>query len=659
MLGNFIGGGQIFLHNVRMFMQVLGKSFKSTVIVTLLLVTSISYVNKDYAKLDLIAVVTYGKAVLANDLHNILYPVRSKINPKHSKRYAMITASTKYGVYAREIEAVKIVKDSRFNKEYLKLKDYAYTKLVLYSQLFSGVLLIVFALWSRFGRRIKTEEHISGATIKTAEEVKHYLRSQSIASSIVIGNMPLVKNSETRHMLVTGSTGSGKTNLLHNILPQIVKLSQPAIIIDQTGEMIARYYNEARGDIIFNPLDARSTPWDFWQDMQLNANNSLEVNTALEKFTKILFTVAKGNHRGGDPFWDNSAMAIFCAIVKHLAEVAITDKDKAYRELRNLCHKSDVSKLAIKLKGTEAEPYLSKEGTTAGSIISVLATSTKPIKLLSYAEKSFSLTEYFNKVKAGNKSWLFLSSPPHLREITLPLLAGIFELSLAELIRIGVDDKRRIWFIFDELASLGRLNSLSTLMSEGRKYGGAVIAATQNFNQLLENFGTYQANHLFSQFATKFMFRSDDAISAKLIAEIAGEREYQHKQKNTSFGSSEMRDGISYSEQQRSKKVVTADMLASLKPHECFVCLPEPSIRIAKITVPLNKTKEVNEGFVKKVMSADDNQGVIKDQNNSSEDKEQEYQNDSNGLSDADTSSMQSKQELGKDEVSKEKGFTI
>ena len=43
---------------------------------------------------------------------------------------------------------------------------------------------------------------------------------------------------------------------MHILLPQIEKKKQPAIIIDQTGEMIARYYKLQRDDIIFNPFDA-------------------------------------------------------------------------------------------------------------------------------------------------------------------------------------------------------------------------------------------------------------------------------------------------------------------------------------------------------------------------------------------------------------------
>ena len=78
--------------------------------------------------------------------------------------------------------------------------------------------------------------------------------------------MSLVKNSETMHFLVSGATGSGKTNLIHNLLPQARIYDQAAVVVDQTGEMIAKYYDPSRGDIIFNPFDARSKAWDFWQD---------------------------------------------------------------------------------------------------------------------------------------------------------------------------------------------------------------------------------------------------------------------------------------------------------------------------------------------------------------------------------------------------------
>jgi type IV secretory pathway TraG/TraD family ATPase VirD4 len=260
----------------------------------------------------------------------------------------------------------------------------------------------------------------------------------------------------------------------------------------------------------------------------------------------------------------------------------------------------NLEELAQKLENTNAARYLTKNNkTTASSILSVMATNTKPLNLLTQFGDQFSLKQYFDEVKAGSHAWLFLSSPPDLREVTMPLIACMFELSVSYLIGMGINHNRRMWFVIDELASLGRLNGFSTLMSESRKYGGCVLAATQSINQLIENFGTHTANHIFGQFATKFLFRSDDPTSAKIISNIFGELEYSHQQKNTSFGANEFRDGISYTEQQRHKTLITTDNLASLADHECFVGLPEPKIRIAKIKVPLaKKVQDIHPGFI-------------------------------------------------------------
>ena len=55
------------------------------------------------------------------------------------------------------------------------------------------------------------------------------------ASAIKIGQLPLVKGTETRHILVSGGTGSGKSNCFHRILPEIRKQKQTAVIVEQHG----------------------------------------------------------------------------------------------------------------------------------------------------------------------------------------------------------------------------------------------------------------------------------------------------------------------------------------------------------------------------------------------------------------------------------------
>ena len=98
--------------------------------------------------------------------------------------------------------------------------------------------------------------------------------------------------------------------------------------------------------------------------------------------------------------------------------------------------------------------------------------------------------------------------------------------------------------------------------------------------------------------ASLFFFQNKEPEIAKMVSNMCGTETIYRQQKNTSFGAHEFRDGISYSEQQQQKKLVEYSELASLKPGECFVLLPEPTVRIAKIQAPEVKIGDKHLGFI-------------------------------------------------------------
>nr|WP_177717295.1 type IV secretion system DNA-binding domain-containing protein [Candidatus Rickettsia colombianensi] len=103
----------------------------------------------------------------------------------------------------------------------MMLKQYIASTSLLAAGSTVFLVLIVFVVWSKFGKTARATKHISGSTIKTASEVKKYLKKHNLIGKFHIGNMPLIKDTETRHFLITGSTGSGKTNLINTLLPQV------------------------------------------------------------------------------------------------------------------------------------------------------------------------------------------------------------------------------------------------------------------------------------------------------------------------------------------------------------------------------------------------------------------------------------------------------
>ena len=585
MLNNFIGGGQVFLHKIRMLRQVVG----TTVFVSLLsgAILAWSFNSSSTHKVDWDGAITYAKAKLAITVH----PALSAIALRPSK--ANVDAYSNDQLWKKRMLASSVVTSNRFLSAWRNATEVMY--LLSLQAVGYGIAagFLVFLLWSKFGKNLKDERKNEGSgVVLTVIEVGRILRNMGKCSDFKIGKMPLVKDMETRHFLVTGSTGSGKTNLIHNLLPQVEAKGQPVVVIDQTGEMVAKYYNPKRGDIIFNPFDARGKVWDFWADCSKLRN--------LEKFadTLIGFNSRKNNKATAD-FWEEAAQSVFVDCVKYLQG----REQFSIEELRKIICKSDNEELKEYLKGSDSAKHFSKDNIkTAASIMSVLMTGIKPLRFLSDKSEagSFSIQDYLHGVDAGSSSWLFLASEPSTRELTIPLNASLAELVIAYLMVHNTPKNRKLWFIMDELAAFGRFPSLAKLMQEGRKYGTCVLAGLQSSSQLFSHYGQGDASNLFALFKTKFAFQSDDPMMGRLYSSICGSETITRQQKNTSFGANEFRDGVSYNEQQQEKPLVKVEDFALLGLGECFTLLPEPAVRLSKMKTPEAKVPDKNQGFVEK-----------------------------------------------------------
>ena len=579
MLNDFIGGGQIFLHKLRMLFQVVNRSCRVALLVSVLLTIVISYFPAQ--QLDIKAALTYQKAYLADSFDEAMAGLKLAINPKDKYSFTKIDAYDHKGLYARNIDPRSIMKSARFLRANRQLIDFLQDRLLLSLKIMIGIFVLIYLTWTKFGQDVKAKTtELGSGQVLSSLEVRKILKQLKKASHLTIdsttGPLPMVKDSETQHFLVTGATGSGKTNLIHQILSQVEGLGQPAIIIDQTGEMIAKYYDPSRGDIIFNPLDARSKSWDFWADCATTEE--------LAQFSKILFSFNRkkeGSH--SDPFWEQSAETIFNACVQY-------QRAKVNPSIESLSHMvstGTLENLRRQLKGTEGGRYLSGDNKiTANSILSVLSTSSKPLRYLTdhNVMGSFSLQQYFAGIEskvAG--SWLFLSTKPSARELTLPLIAALSELAFCQLMNIGINRQRRVWFVIDELASLGKMPALAGLMAEGRKYGACVLAGLQSLNQLYTHYGQYEGSTIFGQFGTNFFFRNNEPAIARMVSSMCGNQTINRQQKNISFGANELRDGISYHETQQKKDLVEYSDLASLAIGQCYILLPEPQARISKL----------------------------------------------------------------------------
>lgn len=582
MLNNFIGGGQVFLHKVRMFKQVAGSTFKLALLIGICM--TVFFRLPEFKALDTAASMSYIRAHIAIKFYEIM--------PSHSgnRKAPTINAYTNRGLFKNNVPAKAIITSNKFKSSYSNIVNFLFSSLVLMLFIAICSVLIVFGLWARFGKSVRSDKKQEGSgVVLTDKEVTRKLKSLRMASDLTIGKMPLVKDMETMNFLVSGSIGSGKTNLMHNLLPQIEKKEQPAVVIDNTGEMIAKYYNKERGDIIFNPLDARGHIWDFWQDCSKQKD--------LEKFANILIGFnSRKNHREARDFWEEAAQSVFVNFASAIQDRDSYSVEALYDKLCNL----ENAELYQILKGTEAARHFAKDNEkVVASIMSVLMSNIKPLRFVRDSSKNekFSIEGYLNNINEGGGSWLFLSTDPSARELTAPLNASLLELLISRMKRTRTNSNNKLWIVMDELPSLGKLPGLAELMSEGRKYGTCVLAGLQSTSQLYKHYGDADSSNLIGLFKTKFMFASDDPRMGDLYSKLCGNSTIISQQKNTSFGANEFRDGVSYNERKEKTPLVSYEEFGKLNVGECYTLLPLASVRLSKMQVPQAKLPDKNNWF--------------------------------------------------------------
>ncbi len=114
---------------------------------------------------------------------------------------------------------------------------------------------------SEQGKDTLADRVLGGTRVASEDDVATQTSQLCGRNALRIGLVPIPSRIETRHFAFLGTTGSGKTTALRQMLDGIERRGEAALVYDTSGEFIAHYYNPARGDIILNPFDARCTFW--------------------------------------------------------------------------------------------------------------------------------------------------------------------------------------------------------------------------------------------------------------------------------------------------------------------------------------------------------------------------------------------------------------
>ncbi len=443
-----------------------------------------------------------------------------------------------------------------------------------------GAFILVTALWTWIGRRRNDSKIIEGTVLATPRRLRNLLRKKGKASSFSLAQVPLVENSETGHMLVVGTTGVGKTNCFFELLQQVRRKRQKAIVVDTTGDFISRFYRPGR-DKILNPFDERGEPWNLWAEC--------EYGYQFDEFAEGF--IPRVSH---DPFWENAGRTLFSEAAQQLK----SQGKQSTQELLTITAIKPLEEMSHLLGGTLAASLVDpRSAKTALGIRNIVTTHAKSLKYLEDTENPFSIRKWVEDETTD--SWLFLACTPPHRAVMKSLLSGWFSIAHKALMGMQQSLTRKLWFIIDELPSLSVLTELPQAMAEVRKYGGCFVLGLQGIPQLDELYGTYITQTISGLANTKLIFRVPDPDTAKKMSAFLGEQEVKEASKTYSYNGDKGRKNVSVSETQGLKPAVSATKLAKLDNLQAYLQLPG-DLPVVKVKFKLQKLPKVVPEFIRK-----------------------------------------------------------
>jgi hypothetical protein len=314
-----------------------------------------------------------------------------------------------------------------------------------------------------------------------------------------VGRKPVVRfprSLEAGHLLVMGDVGSGTSGVLRQVLQDIAARGERAIVYDPALAYVPSCYDPSRGDVLLNPMDQRAPFWTPADDLQ-DPNDALTVATSLVP--------------------DETHAALTDVSRRVLASLFLMRPGPD--ELAAWLASQDA--LDARLAGTPEAVLLKRlkadERTHVLAVLAVLGDAFRLLPADSETTSRWSAAEW----TWSHRGWLFVTSPPTLRERLRPLTSLWVDLLLWRLMEHSGDGSPRTWVVLDDLASLNRLPHLyGALMSDGVTNMPIVLCISGR--SLMDARYGAEAEAIVARPATKLFFRTREPRAAAWIGSTVG-----------------------------------------------------------------------------------------------------------------------------------------
>ena len=442
---------------------------------------------------------------------------------------------------------------------------------VLWFEWLAAALVLVFAGWSLRSQGVVEEMHRRGTAIRRGGRRRRRCKLTLAGTGIAFAD-------EARHFKLLGTTGTGKSTAIAELMGGALGRADRAVFTDPDGGYLQRFYERERGDVVLNPFEPGTYKWDLFAEIR-------EPYDVEQLASGLIPNCSDGNAQE----WRGYARTLLSAVLRRCYLTGNHDTAELWR----LLVRGTSKELRSAVAGSPAQPFL--EGENARMFASIRSVMISSIAALEHVQAQRAPHCSIRDWMSSGRGVLFL---PY-RAAQIAALRSI----IATWTRLAIfaamarpDESRCLWFVIDELDALGAIEGLKDALTRLRKFGGRCVLGMQSIAQVSSTYGAGEAQTIIENCANTLILRcsgSENGGTSNFASRLIGEREVIRKQTSLSrdgdrwFGARAGRRSTVTSRQHVTELAVMASEIEQLPDFQGYLKTAS-SPHWLRVALPLN-----------------------------------------------------------------------
>lgn len=341
----------------------------------------------------------------------------------------------------------------------------------------------------------------------------------------------------SKHSMLIGGTGCGKTTLFYHFINQIksrMTSNDVMIIFDSKGD----FYNKfaQNGDLVIGNSPqyiSKSVRWNIFREILADGWDEDRFNINTQEICKSFFK-ERTEKNSSNAFFPNAARDLLAAIITSFIKGAKMDNPP--------CAKSSIAseyfynnKLLEYLNGHDSSEivttlshfpefasvisYIEEEGQQTQGVLSELYSVIRDLFIGVFSGHGmFSIRDFVRK-KGGRT--LFIEYDLSIGSVLTPIYSLLFDLALKEALG-RTKTEGNVYLFCDEFKLLPRLEHIDDGVNFGRSLGVKIFAGLQSIEQLYEIYKLEKGRNIAAGFSSIYAFRANDTTTRNFVRDLFG-----------------------------------------------------------------------------------------------------------------------------------------